>query len=296
MKPLYLVPGVVVLAVTVIIVPARAAAQSPARPPQIAAWQQASPEARQSADALFAAGSRLFRQWQFGEAEQKYRAALAHWQHPLIYLYLGRALEKQGDLEGAHEAVQRALRQQPPPFSAPDLQLAQDLRERLEARLARIEVHCEQEGAEVFFDGEPWFVAPGRHHRMARSGQHVIIARKQGYVPATKAIALTPGTLTRVEIRMGVDDIGVGRPVRVQSTVGRLHVPAGDMSALHAGHEDLAFDCCPAHPYPGNQQTTSPIHSRGTPERGQDPRHRSRRGDGHSSRPPVRARSPGRLV
>lgn len=228
MKCLYLVHGVAVLVLTAITWPGLVRAQPSTQPPPVA-WQQAGPEARQRADALFAEGSSLFRQWQFAPAEARYREALEHWQHPLVYLYLSRTLEKLGDLAGAYEALQQAMRQQPPPFSAPDLRLAEELRARLESNLARIEVRCEQEGAEVFFNGAFWFIAPGQQYQMARAGHHVITARKQGYAPVTLPVTLTAARLTRVELRVAPDDIG-GRRSRPRNSArtparGRVALP-----------------------------------------------------------------------
>jgi tetratricopeptide (TPR) repeat protein len=190
--------------------PAPARAQAPATPapetpPEVA------PNAQQTAEALFAEGSTLFEQWQFVHAEQKYREALTHWEHPVIYLYLSRALEKQGHLERAYETLQQALGRNPELLSPEDAQVAEELRTGLESRLAQIEVHCADAGAGVLLDGMPWFTAPGPQRKMLRPGQHVIIARKAGYFPVTEVVTLIPGKQTRVEVRLSVDEIRVER-------------------------------------------------------------------------------------
>lgn len=183
-------------------------AESP-QPPE--AKQSVTPIAQQKAETLFAQGSKLYQQWQFVHAEQKYREALTHWEHPVIYLYLSRALEKQGHLESAYETVQQALRRDPKLLSREDTKVAGDLRTSLEARLAQIEVHCADAGAEVLLDGVPWFTAPGPQRKMIRPGQHVIIARKAGYFPVTEVATLLPGKQTRVEVRLSVDEVRLER-------------------------------------------------------------------------------------
>lgn len=183
-------------------------AQSPV-PPK--APREADPDAQEKAEALFAEGGTLFEQWQFVHAEQKYREALTHWEHPVIYLYLSRTLEKQGHLEGAYEALQQALRRDPDMLSPEDAQVAMELLTGLESRLAQIEVHCAEVGAEVLLDGVPWFVAPGPQRKMIRPGQHVLIARKAGYFSVTEVATLLPGKQTRVEVRMSVDETRVER-------------------------------------------------------------------------------------
>lgn len=187
---------------------APARAEPPAQP---RGPQEVDAAAQQKAEALFAEGSALFEQWQFVHAEQKYREALTHWEHPVIYLYLSRALEKQGHLESAYEALQQAGRQESELLSQEDSQVAEELQTGLESRLAQIEVHCDAAGAEVSLDGVPWFTAPGPQRKMIRPGQHVIIARKAGYFSVTEVATLLPGKQTRVEIHMSVDEIRVER-------------------------------------------------------------------------------------
>lgn len=186
--------------------PARAESPEPRK-----TRQQAPLSAQQKAEALFAAGSKLYQQWQFVHAEQKYREALTHWEHPVIYLYLSRTLEKQGHLESAYETLQQALHQTPELLSSDDTQVAAELRRNLEARLAQIEVHCADSGAEVLLDGAPWFTATGPQRKMIRPGQHVIIARKAGYFPVTEVATLLPGKQTRVEVRLSVDEVRIER-------------------------------------------------------------------------------------
>jgi hypothetical protein len=188
-----------------------ARAEPPTPQPLATTWQEASPEARQAAEALFAEGSRLFTEWQFAQAEERYRAALTYWKHPLVYLYLSRAMERQGDLVGAYETLQKALRHEPLPFSADDLQVTGKLKEELESRLAWIEVDCNQAGAEVWFDGKIWFKGPGQPQRVVRPGQYLLTARKAGFMPVTRLVSLKPGSHARVELRMSLVDGDVAR-------------------------------------------------------------------------------------
>lgn len=195
--------------------------------------QQTSQSAQQKAEALFATGSKLYQQWQFVHAEQKYREALTHWEHPVIYLYLSRTLEKQGHLESAYETLQQALRQTSERLSSDDTQVAAELKKGLEARLAQIEVHCADAGAEVLLDGVPWFTAPGPQRKMIRPGQHVIIARKAGYFSVTEVATLLPGKQTRVEVHLSVDEIRTAR--RWQQRTPWMVVAGGLTTSLVGG-------------------------------------------------------------
>ena len=164
-----------------------------------------------AAAALFAEGTRLFEQWRFADAEAKYREALTHMEHRLIRLYLSRALEKQGRLLEAHEALQQAMRSGIESLPPEDVLVVEELQKSLESRLAQIEAHCDVPGAEISLDGEPWFTAPGRQRRMMSAGQHVLIARKPGYFPVTEPVSLIPGKQTRVVLRMTADVVHVER-------------------------------------------------------------------------------------
>lgn len=241
--------------------PARAQPEPDITPPVTA---DDSPERLPSAPqrraaALFAEGTALFKQWRFDEAEGKYREALAHWEHPIIHLYLSRALDKQLRLVEAHATLQQAMRQaqsqaqgqaqshERPLLSPEDVQVAEELQKSLESRLAQVEVHCEVPGAEVSLDGEPWFTAPGRQRRMIGAGQHVLIARKPGYFPVTEPVSLIPGKQTRVVLRMTADVVHVERrwqpwqPWAVAGTGVAMSI-AGGLFSRQARNDHAAFE------------------------------------------------------
>lgn len=212
MQRLHVACASTLLGLTVLGLSGPAQAQQPAvaASPEVT-QQPASQHSWNLAAALFAEGTNLFKQWRFDEAEQKFREALKHQEHPMIHIYLGRALEKQGRLVEAHEALRQALRRGAEPLPPEDLQVAEVLQKSLESRLAQLEVHCAVPGAEVFLDGTPWFTTPGRQRRMINAGQHVIIVRKPGYFPVAEPISLIPGKQTRVAPRMTADVVHVDR-------------------------------------------------------------------------------------
>lgn len=197
---------------TVLALSGPARAQVPATPASPEPLRQGAPQQASSLAAeRFAEGTVLFKQWHFDKAEEKFREALASWEHPLIHLYLSRALEKQGRLVDAHESLQDALRPGAEALPPEDVQVAEELQTSLESRLAQIEVSCDVPGAEVFLDGEPLFTAPGRQRRMMSAGQHVLIVRKPGYFPIAEPVSLIPGKQSRVVLRMTADVVHIER-------------------------------------------------------------------------------------
>ena len=221
------------LALLVLSGPAWAQQSTPPAAPD-ATPPPAAEHASRLAEGRFAEGTTLFKQWRFDEAEQRFREALTHRDHPLIHFYLSRALEKQGRLVEAHEALQPALRQGvEPPLLPEDVQEAEKLRQSLESRLAQIEVSCDVPGAEVLLDGEPWFTAPGRVRRMIGAGQHLLVARKPGYFPVVEPVSLIPGKQTRVVLRMTADVVHIERRWKLWQP--RTVAGAGIVTSLAGG-------------------------------------------------------------
>jgi hypothetical protein len=243
------------LGLAVLVLPGPARAQQPTAPPP----EEAHPPALSSwplASKHFAEGTRLFKQWRFGDAERAFREALTHADHPIIYLYISRTLEKQGRLLEAHEALEQALRPHVEPLPPREVEVAEQLRSSLESRLAQIEVHCDVPGAEIALDGEHWFTAPGPQRRMTNAGQHVLVARKPGYFPVAEAVSLIPGNRTRVVLRMTADVVHLSRrwqswQPKAVTTAGMVVSVAGWLVLWHAkdGYAAIQEDldgCSPA--------------------------------------------------
>ncbi|WP_428263683.1 tetratricopeptide repeat protein [Haliangium sp.] len=178
--------------------PSASAADAPMRAPDSSARR---------AEALYAEGAALFKQWRFDEAEAKFREALTLREHPVILLYLSRTLDKQFRLVEAHAVLMQALRGGRASMSPEDAQVAEDLQTSLESRLGQLEVNCDLPGTEVSLDGEPWFTAPDQQRRMVTTGQHVLLARAPGYFPITQSVSLIPGKQSRVVLRPTEDTV-----------------------------------------------------------------------------------------
>lgn len=186
---------------------ARADAQATSAP-----WREGvAPADQETATALFQEALTLQRQWLLPDAAARYEQALARWDHPKIRFYLGRTQEKMGDLVAAYENLRLALRWGLDAFPPADARMAREMLRRLEAGLSRVEVRCDEPGAEVFVDGKPWFVGPGSKQAMLRPGEHAIIARKAGFFTVTRSISLAPGKQATVVIGLSPETVVRGR-------------------------------------------------------------------------------------
>lgn len=175
-------------------------------------WHEGvAPADQEAAIALFEEGLALQRQWLLPDAAARYEQALARWEHPKIRFYLGRTQEKMGELVNAYENLRLALRWGMDAFPAADARLAREMLRRLEAGLSRIEVRCDEPGAEVFLDGKPWFVGPGSEQAMVRPGEHAVIARKVGFSTVTRSVSLVPSKRARLDIWLSPEIIIQGR-------------------------------------------------------------------------------------
>ena len=160
------------------------------------------PENREAARALFLEGNKLFYLPMYAQAEEKYVAALAKWKHPAFYfnlaltqLNLGRELE-------AHENLQKAVQQGEEPLGAIPFREAQKQLENLERQLGRIRITCSTVGAEVTMDGTPLFTGPGSYEGWVKAKVHEIKAKRSDYVPQAKRLAIFPGTIETLDLRL----------------------------------------------------------------------------------------------
>lgn len=177
--------------------PARAAPERalvPAGAAEGRPWAENVPEERQRlALGLFEEGNALFAASEYVAALVKYREALASWDHPAIRYNAAVALIMLDQPMAAHENLELALRHGAAPFAAEAHQQALTYQKLLRGQLAHVVVTCGEAGAEVTLDGSALFVGPGRAERWLMPGAHQLVARKAGFVPATRSLSLLPG-------------------------------------------------------------------------------------------------------
>ncbi|WP_437820492.1 hypothetical protein [Sorangium sp. So ce1078] len=170
--------------------PARAQAAGASRP-----WHEGiSEERKQRALEIFREARDLHRQMMLGEARAKYEEALAHWEHPDLRFYLGRVLKTMGLPLLAHENLRLALRWGPASLEPEDHAEARVMmRQLVERELAVLELRCDEPGAAVLLDGKPWFVGPGVEERFLMPGEHLISAKKDGYISLVATVTTYAG-------------------------------------------------------------------------------------------------------
>ena len=161
-------------------------------------WYDGVPEAtQQQAHVIFADGNTLFSQQQHAPALEKYRVALALWEHPLIRFNLAvteirleRVLEAADDLE-------KALQFGAAPFTPELYQQALDYQSLLKGRVGYIEASCTAQ-ASVQLDGKQWFSCPGTKRVRVIAGEHTLVSERPGYLTNSRRVVV-PGGKTITE-------------------------------------------------------------------------------------------------
>lgn len=182
--------------IAALLVAASAAAQGKAEPER--PWAKGvSPDKQRRALELFRDGNAALKESLFVKAAQIYRDALALWDHPAIHYNLGLALVNLDQPVETYEHLEAALKYGPAPLDSDKFEQAQRYKALIEKQVARVDVRCDLDGAQVRFDGKPVFTAPGRWQGLVRAGPHTVVATKDGYVPSEQSETLVGGD-TRV--------------------------------------------------------------------------------------------------
>ena len=179
---------------------------APPAPPTEAStpWSEGVPADKQgAANQLFAEGNALFEQQQLKPALEKYKAALAVWDHPKIRFNLVVTLIRLDQPLEAAENLDKALRYGDKPF-APDLyQQALDYQRLLAHQVGTLEVSCDgHQGAQVSLDGKPWFQCPGTQQLRTTAGLHALVAEQAGYLTDTRRLVIGGGVTTKEAVKL----------------------------------------------------------------------------------------------
>lgn len=164
-------------------------------------WSRGVPLAkRQRAYQLFLAGNNVIKDGFFGQAADKYKEALALWEHPAFHYNLAIAQMNLDQIIEAYDGFLAARKHGPRPITAEKHRQAQKYLDMLRKQLGEIEVICNEPGAEVAVDGKPLFAGPGRQRVMVRPGGHRVEASKRRFMPDVQQVVLNPGDSKRVTV------------------------------------------------------------------------------------------------
>lgn len=150
--------------------------------------------AQERANALFADGNQLFTQLAHAPALEKYRSAIAIWDHPMIRFNMAVTLIRLDRILEAAAELEKALAFGNQPFSPELYQQALDYQNLVRKQLAHIEVRCDLPDTKILLDGKPWFVAPGTKTIRVTGGEHVLVAERKDYLTVSRQLVVAGGT------------------------------------------------------------------------------------------------------
>jgi hypothetical protein len=148
---------------------------------------------QKQANALFAEANQLFAQQAHAPALEKYKAAIALWDHPLIRFNMAVTEIRLDRILEAAEDLDRALRYGAIPFSTALYQEALDYQALVKRQVGVIDASCDQPDVHVLLDGKPWFACPGKQEQKVLAGEHVILGERKEYMTRSQRIIVKGG-------------------------------------------------------------------------------------------------------
>jgi hypothetical protein len=182
--------------------PAPAPDPTPPPPPENKPWADGvAPDVQQKATALYDEGNELFAQQAQNPALEKYKQAIALWEHPKIRYNMAVTEIRLDRVLDAAEDLEKALKWGDQPFTKTDYQNALDYQALLKGRIGYIEIECSEPGGHVFFDGKPWFDAPGKKKMRVLAGEHAVSGEKPNFLASTRKIVVAGGATTTEQLK-----------------------------------------------------------------------------------------------
>lgn len=170
---------------------------------QVTPWAKDVPEPQQrQAEKLFDEANELFAKQAHAPAAEKYKAALALWDHPLVQFNLAVTLIRLDRVLDAADALEKGLRYNEKPFKPELYQQALDYQSLLRGRLGYVEVACAQAGASITLDGKAWFTCPGTQKVRVEVGEHTVVGDLATYLPVNRRLVVAGGATVTEKINL----------------------------------------------------------------------------------------------
>jgi len=173
--------------------PSGAARATPAVPPA-----EPTPEQREAAREAYTRGQALFTENKFAEAKAAFEQAHAAVPNPVVLLSLAECDMRLGNLEAAHEALDRYQRERP---DAPDRAEVQRKIDDLLATPATLVLTSEPQGASVRVDGKDTGKTTPAEVPVPR-GEHQVELTLAGHKPATTPVTARIGARHELHVAL----------------------------------------------------------------------------------------------
>ena len=160
------------------------------------------PDVQKQASALYEEGNTLFAEQAHAPALEKYLAAVALWDHPLIQYNLAVTLIRLDRILEAATALERALRFGDKPFKPELYQQALDYQGLLKGRVGDLEASCDDTVKTLLLDGKNWFSCPGSRKLRVMAGEHTIVGERPGYLTSSQTVVVPGGAAATAKVKL----------------------------------------------------------------------------------------------
>jgi tetratricopeptide (TPR) repeat protein len=166
-------------------------------------WTQGVADVDQKrANEIFAEANTLFAQQAYGPALEKYEAALAIWDHPVIRFNMAVTLIRNDRFLDAAEALETAQKFGKAPFSPALWAQLQDYQTLVNAKVGVIEATCTQDKGTVTLDGKEWFSCPGTRKQRVLVGDHTLGGEHSVLLARSQHVSVTPGATASAKVEL----------------------------------------------------------------------------------------------
>jgi len=159
-------------------------------------------EAKTAAKALLAEGNELFLEHKYADALDRYRRAIARWDHPAIRFNAVRCLIQLDRPAEAAENLELALKYGAAPLEDAVYAEAIAYRKLLANQVGEVQVQCDQPGVAVSLDAEPIVQCPGQTTKRVAPGRHIVVATKQGFITSKSDVVVIGGKRELVAVSL----------------------------------------------------------------------------------------------
>jgi hypothetical protein len=157
-------------------------------------------ERKAAAKQLLDAGNALFLEHRYAEALDKYREAVAAWDHPAIRFNIVRSLIQLDRPVEASDNLELALQYGAAPLEDAVYNEALAYRKLLAGQIGHMSIRCALPDVKVTLDGQP--VACPSEDRRVTPGAHQVVGAKDGFLTRTTELVVVGGTHADVEVSL----------------------------------------------------------------------------------------------
>ena len=178
-------------------------AAAPARADDAQPWADGvSAERKTTAQGLLQEGNAAFLDRNYAVALDKYRQAIAAWDHPAIRFNVVRCLIQLDRPVEASDNLALALKYGAAPLDEAVYTEALSYQKLLATQIGDLEVTCAQPGLAIALDGKSFASCPTTETRRVTPGTHQLVGTKDGYLTRTLEITVLGGKRQRAEVSL----------------------------------------------------------------------------------------------